>query len=250
MALIAAVLSLVIMEILYTRMIRRKVPDSIPRAQALLPVIMGVFSLFISFGFFLGLALVLYNAGFETAGMSPYIRSLVSAFFLAGLPEEAAKLLMILASIRLLRKMIRNVYEYILIGAGAGLGFTVFEEFIYGQGGAVMLARLVLVTLHMIFGMIMAGHLGMARYKKETGGNVIPDYVKAILVPMAMHTLYDACTATNQLLDVGNEDLETIGVFLGITAVSVMFFIQVASFVRMKAFAAKYCSMTFDQAPL
>ena len=113
-----------------------------------------------------------------------------------------------------------------------------------------MLARLVLVTLHMIFGMIMAGHLGMARYKKETGGNAIPDYVRAILVPMAMHTLYDACTATNQLLDVGNEDLETIGVFLGITAVSVMFFIQVASFVRMKAFAAKYCSMTFDQAPL
>ena len=44
------------------------------------------------------------------------MRSFYSAFFSAGLPEEAAKLIMIVITLVVFRSKVKNVYEYCLIG--------------------------------------------------------------------------------------------------------------------------------------
>lgn len=49
------------------------------------------------------------------------------------------------------REKIKNVYEYVLIGAAVGFGFTLFEEFCYGfDQDITTLGRLFTVAAHMI----------------------------------------------------------------------------------------------------
>ena len=135
-AIIQFVLSVIICGILYVRMIKREVPEKIGKGQAITPVALGVAALILSFVFFLGIGFAVMKAGVDTKNMAPVPGSILGAFLLAGLPEELAKLLMILLTLRIFRSKIRNVYEVILVGAGVGLGFTLFEEFVYGEGGA------------------------------------------------------------------------------------------------------------------
>ncbi len=114
MAIIQLVLSAIICGILYFRMIKREVPEKIGRAQAITPVMLGIAALALSFAFFLGLAFMLMKAGVSTKEMAPLPGSVSGAFLLAGLPEELAKLLIILLALRIFRSTIRNVYEVIL----------------------------------------------------------------------------------------------------------------------------------------
>ena len=123
MAIIQLLLSAIICGILYSRMIRREVPELIGKSQAITPVVFGIASLVLSFLFFLGLAYTTMKAGINTKEMAPLPGSVLGAFILAGFPEELAKLLFILLALRVFRSKIRNAYEVILIGAGVGLGF-------------------------------------------------------------------------------------------------------------------------------
>ncbi len=245
MPIVQLVISLIVLGILYFRMIRRESPDTIEKMQATVPVILGVVSTVLSFLLFLAIGFILKKAGFSTQQLPAFIRSVIAAFIMAGLPEEVMKFLMILLTVLLFRTRIRNVYEYILIGAAVGFGFTLLEEFLYGSPSMITaVTRLITIAGHMVFGIIMARHLGTAKFNRTKGsGSVAGEYALALLVPILLHTFYDAGTATNAYLNSDNEDAEGIGIIIALTFMAILFIVQIVVLVRTKRNTEKYCRM-------
>ena len=242
MTIIQFVLALIILGLLYKRMISREIPGPISKPQAAVPVVLGVVSVPVSFLLVLVLAMLLTALGYSKAEAPMVVSSVVGAFFGAGFSEEVTKLAMMAITIVIFRSRIRNVYEYILIGAGVGFGFTLLEEFLYGSEGAIAF-----LAAHMVFGIIMAKHLGIARYNKVTGkGPVSGEYAKAFVIPVLMHTALDACSATNAFLASENDAMVLIGIITGIGAVIAMFATQIVVLNRLKKNAEKYSGMVFD----
>ena len=250
MPIIQLVISLIVLGFLYSRMIRRESPEPVSKAQAAVPVVLGAVSTVLSFLLFLGIGYLLDKAGVVTKQLPAFIRSVVAAFISAGLPEEITKFLMILLTLLIFRGRIRNVYEYILIGAGVGFGFTLLEEFLYGSAeGMTAIVRLLTVASHMVFGIIMARHLGTAKYNKIKGsGSVTGEYVLALIVPILLHTLYDAGTATNAYMNSGKEEDELIGIVIALVVTVALFIVQIAVPVRLKKNTEKYCGMRISSA--
>ena len=248
MPVVQLVISLIVLGIIYSRMIRRESPDKIAKMQAIVPVILGVVSTILSFLLFLGIGYSLKKAGLSTEHLPAFIRSVIAAFIAAGLPEEIAKFLMILLTLLIFRTRIRNVYEYILVGAAVGLGFTLLEEFFYGSGSVITaVTRLITIASHMVFGIIMAKHLGTAKFNKINGsGSVKGEYALALLVPMLLHTLYDAGTATNAYLNSGNENEEVIGIIIALAFMVSLFIVQIVVLVKTKKNTEKYCAMIIN----
>ena len=245
MAIIQTIASIIILGILYKRMIARERPVPISKGQAFVPVLLGVISLPLSFLMVLGNGMIILVLGIDTSASPLMIRSVISAFLIAGLPEEAAKLLLILLCLLIFRSKIKNVYEYMLIGAAVGFGFTLFEEFLYGGGSASMISRLIVLAAHMVYGIMMAKHLGLAGYYRKNGqGSPVKERIFAILIPVVIHTFYDAGTAQNKLLE-GSEGEQTIGLVLAVAAIVIMFAVQIAALVKFKKNTEKYCEMRF-----
>ena len=225
MAFIQFIVSLIILGFIYSKMIKREVPSPIGKAQAIAPIFGGLISLLLSFAFFLSIAIVCSKFGYSIKDKVDVLSSLILWIF---------------------RKKIRNVYEYMLIGAGVGFGFTLFEEFLYGSNGISMIARVIIIAMHMFLGIIMAKHLGIAKYNKITGkGNVAKEYALALIIPIALHTIYDACTACNYLLKSKDDNTIMIGIILGIIAVIAFFIIQIKILIDFKKDTEKYCTMEF-----
>ena len=250
MALIQLAISFIVLGFLYRRMIKRETPTPIGKAQAIIPVFLGVISLLISFAFFLMNGVLLLKLGYSKEAHSLVFRSLFSSFTAAGLPEETAKLLMILLTLGIFRSRIQNVYEYILAGAAVGFGFTVFEEFLYGSGDiATAVMRIFLLAGHMVFGILMAKHLGLAKYRKMTGsGSALGEYALAFLIPLCIHTVYDACLVNNYFLKSEDEQELSIGLIIAVAALLVLFVLQIVVLLRLKKNTEKYCAMTFGDA--
>ena len=249
MSIIQTIASIIILGILYKRMIDRERPAPISKGQVFVPVLLGVFSLILSFLMALGITLIMMGLEIDTSTLPLMIRSANAAFLIGGLSEEIARLLIILLCLLIFRSKIKNVYEYILIGAAVGFGFTLFEEFLYNGANASiivsMIARLIVIAAHMVFGILMAKHLGLARYYRENGqGSPVKERIFAILIPVVIHTFYDAGTAQNGFLEGSGEDL-TIGIVLAVVAIIVMFAIQIAVLVKFKKNTEKYCEMCF-----
>ena len=244
MEFVSMIISLIILGIIYVKMIKCDNDPGITKAQAIVPVVLGVISLPLSFAFVITTGITFMNVGINGSSLSPIVSSLYSGFFRAGLSEEIAKLIMILISLFVFRKKVKNVYEYILIGAGVGFGFTIFEEFLYGSEGVITeLLRILLLTSHMLFGIVMSKHLGMARYNRVTKqGSVVFEYIAAICFPILIHTLYDACNGMNKLLDSDDDLVAGIGLILALVSFVVMFIWQVFVLKRLKGNAEKYCT--------
>ena len=248
MALISTIVSIVVLGIIYKRMIGWEVPEPIGRAQSIVPVILGVAALVISFLITLASATLLLAVGYVRDEQPMVVQSVMGAFFGAGLSEEVAKGLMILITVAIFRSRIRNVYEYVLIGAAVGFGFTIFEEFLYGSGLAVILFRLVLITLHLLFSMIMAYYLGKARYQRQTGeGSATKSYILAFLIPIVLHTVCDACTGTNKALYVADDATVVIGMIISFAATIAMFIFQIVVLRRVRRDAEKLSKMEFTR---
>ena len=244
MAIVQFVLALAVLGLLYSRMIKRETPGPISKAQAVLPVVFGVLSVPVSFMLFLTVGGIPLQSGITLDDLPAILRSIIASFVAAGLPEELAKLLFMLLTIRIFRARLRNVYEYILIGAGVGFGFTLLEEFFYGSQGLMAILRLLTVAAHMVFGMIMARHLGMAALRRAEGKGGAPrEYALAVAVPVAIHTLLDAFTATNRLLDSTGDAEQMFGLILGLAALAAMFVLQIRVIRRFKRNAEAYCGM-------
>lgn len=249
MVLIHLALSIIVLGFLYRRMIRQETPMQIGKAQAVVPIFLGVISLPISFVLFIFNGMVALAAGYSSANHSLVFRSLFWAFTAAGLPEETAKILMMLIVLRIFRARIRNVYEYILVGAAVGFGFTVFEEVLYVSGSILSSAmRILLIAGHMVIGILMAKHLGLARYYKLTGkGSFQREYLLAFLSPLVIHTVYDASVVNNHFLNSTDNELLSIGIIIGVIALVVLFVLQIFALLRLRKNTEKYCTMAFKK---
>ena len=247
MELVYFIVALVVLGILYSRMIRREEPSAIGKAQAVVPVVFGVLSLLPSVALAILGSFVLTKAGYEGERLPLLIRSFNSAFIAAGLPEETVKLLMMLLALRVFRSKVRNVYEYILIGAAVGFGFTLLEEFFYGSGSVLTgIIRFLLIGMHMVFGIIMAKHLGLARYVRITGrGSAAKEYFLAFVIPLLLHTAHDTFTVSNRFLDAGDDTTQMIGLVLSFATLIVMFAVQLKVLLRLRRDTAHYCEMVF-----
>ncbi len=248
MDILSAVLTIVILGFLYGRMIKRETPERIGAFQALAPIALGVVSMFIG-----GLATVLLARSLGgmanmIAGNRGFGGSLLQSFLMAGFTEETAKLLMILLALVILRFRVKNVYEFVLIGAAVGFGFAVAEEFYYGNSGAepsaadyvALVGRMISVPAHMTFNMVMGEFLGRARFNRLTGkGSPALDCVLAVLIPMGIHTLYDACTIFNSRLMAG----EMSGILMALAGYVGLMITEIVVLIRFRRNTEKLCGM-------
>ena len=135
-----------------------------------------------------------------------------------------------------------------MIGAAVGFGFAVAEEFYYGDfsagGGAAdyisFVGRMISVPAHMTFNMVMGEFLGRARFSRLTGkGSPALDCVLAILIPMGVHTLYDACTIFNGKLMAG----EMTGMVTALAGYAGLLIYEIAVLLRFRKKTEKLCGM-------
>ena len=218
MTIISVIMTVIILGILYWRMVKREIPEPIGWQQALIPIAIGM----VSFP----------------------ITALWRDLILAGGLEEIAKLLMILVVLFIFRNKVKNVYEFILIGACVGIGFTIAEEYFYGSDEDATVLSIVLRTIsvaaHMTFNMVMAEFLGRARISKLSGkGSPVIYYLLAILVPITVHTLYDVTTAFNSSLMRG----EIKGFIVAAIGYVCLLVYEFVVLIRCKKKTAAFCAM-------
>lgn len=204
MELIQLILAVIILVTIYKKMLKWGDADGLSNKQKYAPIGLGILSVIISFLFVAGIALFSVNVlGFRLDGIENHsLRAAVQAFTMAGLTEEIAKLLMIILSVKLFSP--KRIYEYTLIGAAVGIGFTIHEELLYG-GSIAGLLRFITVAMHMVLGIIMGTNLGIGKYNIANGLSHKAAYLKAVLMPMIIHTLYDACTIFNPVVSMSEE---------------------------------------------
>lgn len=254
-SIISFVLNLIILGILYKNMIAWEGDYRISRGQALLPVILGLLSVPLSFVFFLIIGLAFKAVtGFVPTDGPVLLASFNHALFSAALNEELAKLIITLIVLCIFSKKVRNVYEYMLIAGAVGFGFTLIEDFVYSVGLTGLLMRLPNMTVHMMLGLAMGRHLGLARYNKVTGkGSVVKEYLLAYFVPVFWHTVFDFFAA-NMLIHAG-DNVETmtpeiertvyIGAAMVLIVVIPIFFFQFYIFRRLKRNAVNLAALSF-----
>ena len=207
MEIIQLILAAIILVTIYKKMLKWGNAGGLSKKQKYAPIGLGILSVIVSFLFVAGIALFSVKVlGFHLNEIeNQSLRAAVKAFTMAGLTEEIAKLLMIILSIKLFSP--KRVYEYTLIGAAVGIGFTIHEELLYG-GNIAGLLRFITVAMHMVLGIIMGQNLGIGKYNIANGLSHKAAYLKAVLIPMIIHTLFDACTIFNPVANMA-EELET-----------------------------------------
>ena len=202
MSILSTVITVLFLGFLYWRMVKREIPQPVGWLQALLPIAIGLLSLPLTIPFSMGyLKAMAADPNAVKLSEMNLIQSLERALILAGGLEEIVKLILIIVILLIFRKKVKNVYEYILIGACVGIGFSLIEEFTYGADDATIIstaARMISVPAHMTFNMIMGEFLGRAKVSRISGkGSVVFNYVLALLIPVVVHTVYDVCTTLN-----------------------------------------------------
>ncbi len=249
MEIVAAALTIVILGLLYWCMIKKETTRRIGVFQALLPLALGIASMFISALVTVLLAKALGGMANIMVGDTSFGSSLLYSLFMAGGTEEGVKLLMILLALVILKSRVKNVYEYVLIGAAVGFGFAVAEEFFYGDFGAQataadyvsLIGRMITVPAHMTFDMVMAEFLGRARFNRVTGkGSPVWGWVLAVLVPVGVHALYDACTVFNGKLKSGDMS----GILIAFAGYAGLLVYELVVLIRFRKKTAKLCGMS------
>lgn len=243
---LSVTVTIVFLGILYWRMVKREIPQPVGWLQALLPIAIGMLSLPMTLPFSMGyLKSMSENPNTPKLTELNFIQSLERSFILAGGLEEIAKLILILVVLFIFRNKVKNIYEFILIGACIGIGFSIAEEFAYGGDETAtvisIIGRMISVPAHMTFNMVMAEFLGRAMFSKLTGkGSVILNYTLALLVPIVIHTLYDACTAFNASLMRG----EMTGMVMALIGYVGLLVYELAVLVRFRKKTAVFCGMS------
>ena len=246
MTIISVVITILFLGILYWRMVKREIPEPVAWQQALIPIAIGMVSFPITIPVSMGYMKVLSNNP-NTLKLTElnFFQALGRDLILAGGLEEIAKLIIILVVLLIFRHKVKNVYEYILIGACVGIGFSIAEEFFYsGDEGATILStvgRMISVPAHMAFNMVMAEFLGKAKFSKLNGkGSPVNHYLLAILVPITVHTLYDVTTAFNPSLMRG----EMKGMIVAIIGYVCLLVYEYAVLIRCKKKTAVFSEMS------
>lgn len=241
---LSCIIAFVLCIFVYIKMVKRDESATLGK-KSIIPVIFGLFTPFVT----LVLIILSRVAIISIAGQSFSItvpnlmaKSLLKAFLGAGFTEEFVKLLFALLCVAIVKP--KNVYTYALMFVGVGFGFTALEEFVYGGGNDLFsLARLPGFALHMVFGIIMGTHLGLARYNKKTGnGGSAMHICGGLILPVLWHTVYDAATVDNAGLALENEAAIIIALVVEIASI-VLQFIMLSKF---KKQSKDYCQMSFE----
>lgn len=121
---------------------------------------------------------------------NPIASSLLGALFVAAIPEEFVKLLVLLGY-NMRNRAFDEPMDGIVYGVVASLGFATLENilFVFGGGISVAVSRaFTAVPLHAFVGAIMGYHVGQAwRLPAERTRYILRGYGFAVL----LHTLYD-----------------------------------------------------------
>jgi RsiW-degrading membrane proteinase PrsW (M82 family) len=243
MDIIVSLISTVLCAVVYIRMVRRETPEAMPKKKAVIPVVAGLLAPFLATVVTLGIGLAIRGI---TGGRSlseaignMALASLTGSFLAAGMTEELVKFLLFWLITRRLKP--KNVYEYAVLMAGIGFGFTVLEEIGYGSvSPLISLSRLPGFAMHMVLGLIMGLFLGLARYK-ERGG--IREHCLAFLLPILWHTVYDASTGFNGALSAEDENVQLIGIAFWLVVVIASTVLQFVVLIKFKKNAERYCAM-------
>lgn len=202
MTILSLLITLAVCGFFYYRMIIREIPKPISLINALVPICGGMATFEISG--LTGIMLYMINEPVRTAlaKLPAVLESLLSAFLSAGMPEEIFKGIVLIIMIVIFKP--KKVYEYILMGAAVGFGFTIMEEksFIDASDAVFVIAlRCISLPSHMALNMVMGEFFGRAKYNKLKGqGPQTLNYILAFLVPALIHTAYDAFAANNMFL--------------------------------------------------
>jgi len=257
MGFITSLIAFILCAFVYVRMIRREVPEQIGKAQAWVPVGVGLIAPIISTVITVGLGMLtikLHGGEITQSGVTMpvqqaqqetnvVLRSLIKSFRVAGFTEELVKLLLALLMVKIFKP--KNVYEYALAFIGVGFGFTALEEVLYGGGGIASLSRLPGFAMHMVLAILMGVNLGLARYAKLHGGSVGKHIFLGLFLPVLWHTLYDAATAFNAGIDATDENVQVAAVVIALIVTVASTVLQFVLLVRFKNNAVKYSEMVY-----
>lgn len=252
MSFLASIIAFALCAFVYVRMIRREVPDRIGKAQAWVPVAVGIAAPIFSSAIALltGFLIIKLRGGDitgmnvtapERAEMNPLFSSLRASFLSAGFPEELVKLLLALLLVKIFKP--KNVYEYALIFTAVGAGFTVLEEALYGGGGFISVGRMVTFAMHMVLGLVMGVALGHARYARQNGGSAGKYILLGLLLPVLWHTVYDAGTVNNAAFKTEDQNIQGTAVVAGAVILIASVVLQIVLLIRFKKKAAAYSCM-------
>ncbi len=122
-------------------------------------------------------------------------------------------------------------------------GFTFVEDFTFGDSIIALLVRTPLMFTHMTLNMIMGEFMGRARYNKLKGeGPTALYWALALIIPTALHTLYDAGTIFN-FPALRNGDFVTGGI-LGGVAILTNIVLLIYVLLRAKKNAEKFSALS------
>lgn len=249
MGLIAAVIATALCAAVYVRMYKRELPEPMGVKRAVLPVAFGVIAIFFTVPMVVLWGLLIQGitgSSIRELVSSLALRSLIASFFLAGFTEELIKFLMFLIVIKVAKP--KSVYEYGLLCAGVGLGFTGLEDTLYGmQDPATSLYRALFFAMHLLFGLLMGIQLGLAEYSRQQGRNDVGLHVLlAFLLPVLWHTLFDAATGLNAGLQSNDENVQVVAVIIAFTADAISIALQFVLLSWFKKRTREYCGMRLD----
>ena len=121
---------------------------------------------------------------------NPVLGSFLSALFVAALPEELVKLV-VLIGYNLRHKAFDEPMDGIVYGVVASLGFATLENvlFVFEGGLSVAISRAFsAVPLHAFVGAIMGYYVGQAYFSPQSRSRLI---LKGYGIAVLLHTLYD-----------------------------------------------------------
>ena len=250
---IAGLVTTGVLGFLYMRMIKRENNGQIGIPQALFPIILGIVSEIVSSRLVMFVMISLGQEGSAKFNELPVVaRQFLSPFLFAAFPEELFKLIMIIITLCVFRKKVKNVYEYILIGAAVGIGFSIAEDYSYASELASVFIRLPMLPGHMAMDMLMGEFLGIAMYnKKNNAGPVAIFNIFALVVPVIIHTLYDAGSTANFMVfegaAAGNNVMLTIGSVYALVVIVGFIVFSFRMIIRFKKNGDKFDNMMINK---
>jgi protease PrsW len=163
---------------------------------------------------------------------NPWISQILHSVLGVALPEEAVKILVIIA-ISTRRKPLADPMDTVVYGAAAGLGFAAYENLAYLVQHAdiwralAALRSVLTVPFHGALGIIAGAYLAIARSGTALGAHRhhrdwarISSRLLVLLAPLGLHAAFDFPLLTLQQ----NPDLDpTIRLLLGATSVVIGF---------------------------
>jgi RsiW-degrading membrane proteinase PrsW (M82 family) len=142
-------------------------------------------------------------ASILAAPENPWVAQALHSLFGAAAPEEAVKILVIVA-VSARRRPFADPMDTVLYGAAAGLGFAAYENLAYLVQHAEMwlslaaLRSVLTVPFHGALGVIAGAYLAIARSGTALGAHRhhrdwarISSWILMVLAPLALHAAFD-----------------------------------------------------------